>query len=137
MLWEAAPGSGTIEFVIDSLTTAASGPYTGLKVATVTIKFPPCNEPDLVETTAEVVDHSGCIFDEEDMTGYTGWASRVVGLSLDAEADCDTLTPCHWGALNRCCGPDSGNYAAPCEPEGLEGYMPEGYMPEGYMPPGF
>jgi hypothetical protein len=107
-------GGATIEYVIDSLETKTEGPYTGLIVATVIVKGAPGDREDLIETEVEVVDHSGCIFDEEDMTGYTGWASEMVYLSLDATEDCDTKTPLHWAAINRCCGPDSGNYADPC-----------------------
>jgi len=111
-----APGGGgaTIEYTISSLATASSGPYTGLKVATVVIRGAPCSRSSLIGTTASVVDHSGCIFDIEDMAGYTGWAAEMVFWSLDAEAACETATPCHWAAINRCCAPNSGDYAEEC-----------------------
>ena len=109
---DSSGGSGTtvIEYTITSLTTAVSGPYTGLKIATVNVKGSGCNEPSLICTSVEVVDHSGCIFDEETMAGYTGWASRGVFHSLDTGDDAGTATPCHWFAINRCCEPDSGTY---------------------------
>jgi hypothetical protein len=106
---------GTIEYKINSLSTAISGPYTGLIIADVTIKGAPCGRSNLIGTTAEVVDHSGCIFSVEDMTGYTGWAAEMEFWSLDVEDDCETLTPCHWAAINRCCAAESGLYADPCE----------------------
>lgn len=104
-------GGGTlIEYTIASKTTATSGPYTGLEIATVNVKGAGCNEPSLICTSIEVVDHSGCIFDETDMAGYTGWAARGVFHSLDVTDDPGTPTPCHWFAINRCCEPSSGLY---------------------------
>ena len=102
-----------IEYTIDSLTTKSSGPYIGLTAATVTIRGVICGQgASLIDTSAEVIDHSGCIFDEEDMTGYTGWAAtNMEYLSLDPGAEEGELTPCHNAAINRCCGPDSGTYA--------------------------
>lgn len=107
---------GTIEYTITSLTTASSGPYNGLKVATVVVRGAPCGRSSLIGTSVEVVDHSGCIFDVDPMVGYTGWASEMVFWSLAAGADCETLTPCHWGAINRCCAANSGTYDAACPP---------------------
>lgn len=102
-----------IEYTIDSLTTKSSGPYIGLIAATVTIRGVICGKgASLINTSAEVIDHSGCIFDEEDMTGYTGWAAtNMEYLSLDPAAEEGELTPCHNAAINRCCGPGSGTYA--------------------------
>ena len=107
-------GGGTIEYTITSLSTATSGPYDGLVIASVVIKGAPCSRSSLIGTTVNVVDHSGCIFDEESMSGYTGWAAEMVFWSLDAEADCETVTPCHWAATDRCCAPNSGTYADEC-----------------------
>lgn len=104
------PTSGAIvEYTIDSLTTKSSGPYIGLVAATVTIRGVICGQgASLIDTPAEVIDHSGCIFDEADMTGYTGWAATNMEYnSLDGSG----LTPCHNAAINRCCGPYSGTYA--------------------------
>lgn len=107
-------GGGAFEYTIISTSTALTGPYTGLVVASVTMHGAPCDRASVIGTIVDVVDHSGCIFDEEDMAGYTGWAAEMIYWSLDAEADCETLTPCHFAAINRCCGPDSGTYADPC-----------------------
>jgi hypothetical protein len=107
---------GVIEYKITSLTTKASGPYTGLKAAEAVIHGAPCGRIELIGTTVEVIDHSNELFDESSMVGFTGWASEMVFLSLDDEADCDTLTPCHWAAINRVCTADTGDYAAPCPP---------------------
>lgn len=126
-------GGGVIEYTITSLSTATSGPYDGLVIAAVVVKGAPCNRSSLIGTTVNVVDHSGCIFDEASMAGYTGWAAEMVFWSLDAEADCETLTPCHWAAINRCCGSGSGTYADECLEYNPEGYDPEGYVPEGYF----
>lgn len=104
--------SAIIEYTIDSLELQESGPYTGLIAAQVTIRGCICGKgATLINTTAEVIDHSGCIFDEEDMTDYTGWAAvDMEYLSLDAAAEDGELTPCHYAAINRCCAPDSGTY---------------------------
>ena len=113
------PGSGgVVEYEITgSATTATTGPYTGLKVAEVMIHGAPCDRMELIGTTVDVVDHSDELFDEDSMIGYTGWATEMVFLSLDAEAECDTLSPCHWAAINRVCNPNTGIYAEPCPPE--------------------
>ena len=113
---------GVIEYTIISLTTKEDGPYTGLKAASALIHGAPCGRGNLIGTTVEVIDHSGGLFDASgSMAGYTGWASEMVFLSLDAEDECDTKTPCHWAAINRVCEPDTGVYAEPCgddeEPE--------------------
>lgn len=111
-------GGGVIEYVITgSPTTAVSGPYTGLKVAEVMIHGAPCDRTELIGATVDVVDHSNELFDEDPMIGYTGWATEMVFLSLDAEAPCDTLGPCHWAAINRVCSANTGTYAEPCPPE--------------------
>ena len=110
-------GGGVIEFKIISVSTKASGPYTGLKAASAKVHGAPCDRGELIGTTVEVIDHSRELFDEADMTGYTGWASEMVFWSLDAAADCETLSPCHWAAINRVCNPDTGLYDEPCPPE--------------------
>ena len=107
-----AGGSAWIEFVVISQATDVTGPYTGLVVASVTIKGG--NSAALIDTIVDVVDHSGCIFDV-DATGFVGWAQWGVYKSLDVDDPCDTLTPYHWAAFNRCCAAGSGLYAAPCE----------------------
>ncbi len=123
---EGGGGKG-IEYVIQSIVIATGGPYTGLKVATVVVKG--ASDGALIETTVEVVDHTGCYFDDEtdeDMVGYTGQAQWGVFLSLEPEVECDTLTPFHWYATNRCCAPNTGIYANPCTDgdEGEEGGGP-------------
>lgn len=102
-----------IEYTIDSIAEKSSGPYIGLIAANVTIRGVICGQGStLIGTTAEVIDHSGCIFDEADMTDYTGWAvSNMEYLSLDPGAATDEMTPCHYAAFNRCCAPGSGTYA--------------------------
>jgi hypothetical protein len=107
-------GGALVEYVISSMEEATSGPYTGLMVATGKPKGATPGREDVIEVEVEIVDHSGCILDEEDLTGYTVWAAEMVYLSLDPEAECGTLTPIHWAAINRCCGPNSGTYADPC-----------------------
>lgn len=109
-------GGSVIEYKITSTETKASGPYTGLKAASVVIHGAPCGRSSLIGTVAEVIDHSDNLFDEASMVGYTGWASEMVFLSLDDTDDCDTKTPCHWAAINRVCAPDTGIYAAACPP---------------------
>jgi len=94
----ASDGTGWIEYVVDSQATATNGPYTGLVIATVTVKGG--DNQSLIETSVDVVDHSGCIFDE-DVTGFTGWAQWGIYLSLDSLAECDEYTPYHWAAHNR------------------------------------
>jgi hypothetical protein len=105
---------GVIEYVIDSTSVKATGPYTGLTAAQVTIHGAPCGRSSLIGQSVEVIDHSGCIFDTTPLVGYTGWASEMVFWSLDSEDDCETVTPCHWAAINRCCAPNSGDYAEEC-----------------------
>lgn len=111
--FDALGSGGIISYVIASVTTATTGPYTGLKIATVNIKVAPL--PSLIGEDVEVVDHDGCYFDiAEDLAGYSGQASEGYAWSLDAEADCETVTPKHWFATNICCGPNTGLYADPC-----------------------
>lgn len=111
LLMDARPDNKFIEYTITSLSTAVSGPYTGLVIAEVVVRVGDATKG----STVDVVDHSGCIFDEATMTGYTGWAAWGDAWSLDSGDPCETLTPKHWYAVNRCCAPDSGIYAEPCE----------------------
>lgn len=102
-------GAATIQFTVDSVATAgSSSPYNGKKVATVTIEVAPCSRGDLIGTTAEVVDWSGCVWDlaESDLIGVWGWATECVALSLKSGDPPGTLTPCHFGADDRCCLPE-------------------------------
>jgi len=101
-----SPGD-IIEYTIDSMATSSEADYIGLEKATVTIRG---GKPELIGTTVSVYDHSGCIFDAEDMEGYTGWAFLGQFRTLDELQDCDVLTPHHWAAFNRCCAPNSGTY---------------------------
>jgi len=82
-----------------------TGPYTGKKVATVTIKVAPCDEDTLLDTDVDVVDWSGCVFDLtfEELDGVWVFASEGIALSQDPEAAEGDLTPCHWVANDRCC----------------------------------
>jgi hypothetical protein len=116
MIGASGGGGGVIEYKIISTSTQSSGPYFGLKMATAIVHGAPCDRSELIGTEVEVIDHSNELFDETSMAGYTGWASEMVFLSLDAEADCDTLSPCHWAAINRVCSPNTGDYAEPCPP---------------------
>lgn len=102
-------GAATIQFTVDSVATAgSSSPYNGKQVATVTIEVAPCSRSELIGTTAEVVDWSGCVWDlaEADLIGVWGWATECVALSLKSGDPPGTLTPCHWGADDRCCLPE-------------------------------
>jgi hypothetical protein len=110
-------GAGVIEYKIVSTSTKSSGPYFGLKAASAIVHGAPCDRSELIGTTVEVIDHSNDLFDETSMVGYTGWAAEMVFLSLDAEAECDTMSPCHWAAINRVCAANTGTYAEPCPPE--------------------
>lgn len=82
-----------------------TGPYTGKKVATITIEIAPCDDSGLIGTDVDVVDWSGCVFDLpfEDLEGVWVWASEGIGASQDPEAEEGDLTPCHWTANDRCC----------------------------------
>lgn len=105
--------SAILECTIDSLDLKASGPYTGLIVATVTVRGVICGKgAELVNTQIEVVDHSGCIFDAGgEMEDYTCWAmTNMEYLSLDYTAEEGEMTPCHNAAINRCCAAGSGTY---------------------------
>jgi len=104
-------GGATIQFTIDSVTIASvSSPYNGKKVATVTVLPSPCTRPELIGTTVQVVDWSGCVFDlpEEELIGVWGWASEYIYLSQKVGDPPGTLTPCHWSADDRCCTPAEG-----------------------------
>jgi hypothetical protein len=98
-------GGGSIEYEIISTSTASNGPYTGKKIASVTVKGAPCDRANLIGTTVDVVDHSGCIFDltSGQLANVWGWASERVFVSLQSGVPAGTLTPCHWSADNRCC----------------------------------
>jgi hypothetical protein len=99
-------GGASIQYTIDSITTAtSSSPYNGKVVATVTVEIAPCDRPELIGESVQVVDWAGCIFDatEADLVGVWGWASERVGESLETGVSPGTLTPCHWAADNRCC----------------------------------
>lgn len=96
----------TIEFTIDSITTAGtSSPHNGKKVATVTIECAPCDRPELVGTSAQVVDRSGCVFSEanDDLIDRWGWANEQIAESLASGAEAGELTPCFWSAEDVCC----------------------------------
>jgi len=107
-LWNNGSGE-MIQYIIDSVRTATSqgddAPYTGLKIATVTIKVTSCGIESLIGTQVDVVDHSQCIFDlePEQLEGIWGWGSKGIAESRDPEAEEDELTPCHWVADDRCC----------------------------------
>ncbi len=98
-------GGSSIQFTIESITTATGGPYTGKKVATVIVEVAPCNKKKLIGESVEVVDWSECVFDldEEELIGVWGWASEGVARSQEPGAAADALTPCHWAADDRCC----------------------------------
>lgn len=98
--------SKSIEFTIDSVTTAdATSPYNGKKVATVTIENQTCGLTNLEGDTVDVVDWSGCLFNEdnEDLVDRYGWADWKQRTSLQEGVPPGTLTPCHWSAINICC----------------------------------
>jgi hypothetical protein len=101
-----SPGD-RIEYTINSMSTSSEPDFIGLKKASVTVRV---GKAESLGTTVSVYDHSGCIFDENNMVGYTGWAFWGQAFTLDESKDCDALTPFHWSADNRCCAPDSGTY---------------------------
>jgi hypothetical protein len=99
-------GGASIEGTLVSLATAGvSSPYAGLVIGTITVVTAPCDRPDLIGTSVEVVDHSGCIFDLaiEDLSGVWVWAAERIAESLANDAEEGELTPCHWAANDRCC----------------------------------
>ncbi len=107
-------GGDTIEFkIVSGPTVAGEGEFVGLKVCSVKIKGILCGKSSEIETTVDVYDHSGCIFDESDMENYTGWAFKAEYYSLDPYDPENTVTSCHWAAFNRCCAPNSGTYYEP------------------------
>ena len=96
-------GGATIMGEITAVTTATgSGPYTGLKIATVTVITAPCGREDLLGESVSVIDHSLCVLDiaNEDLIGLNMWATECVAVS---KASASEVTPCHWGADDRCC----------------------------------
>lgn len=106
-------GESEIEFTITSVTTAGSGsPYNGLKVATVDIEGASCNLSSLIGTSVDVVDHSGCILNEDDaeLVGRWGWADKKVFLSLASGAGPGELTPCHYSIKGLCCPADADQF---------------------------
>ena len=102
----ARPGAGKhIQGTVTAISVDVSGPYTGKKVASVTVEVAPCDEPSLLGATVSVVDWSGCIFDHEtmeDLIGFWIFASKGCAASLESGAEPGTLTPCHWVATARC-----------------------------------
>lgn len=102
-------GGGTIMGEITAMRTAsgsgADAPYTGLKIATVTVTTAPCGLGNLVGTSVDIVDHSLCVLDLDniDLIGLNMWGSQGVAESLASGAAEGELTPCHWCADDRCC----------------------------------
>ena len=99
-------GEGKIEYTILSVTTAgANSPYNGLNVASVTIVVAPCSKPGLIGTSADVVDHSGCLFNEDftGLVGRYGWAHWGIAADLSSTASPGDKSPCHWCADGLCC----------------------------------
>lgn len=102
----AGGGGGIIGYEIVSISTAGtSSPYNGLVIASVTIVTAPCDRGDIVGDTVDVVDHSGCIFDQSqaDLVDVFGWAEEAIAKDLSVGAGANDLSPCHWSAINRCC----------------------------------
>lgn len=105
----AAEGGAAIEYTIDSIRTAGStgddAPYSGLVIATVTVKGASSDSTELIGTSVDVVDHSGGIFDlvAADLLGLWGWASEKAFQSLAPGAAAGDLTPLHWSATDRLC----------------------------------
>lgn len=97
--------------IVSVETHTATSHYNGLKVATVRIApddvgVAPCHEPHLLgEIDIEVVDHSGCLFNEanEALVDRVGWAFWGVSFSLKSDAEEGDLAPCHWVADGLCC----------------------------------
>lgn len=98
-------GKGKMGFIIVSVTTAgASSPYNGLKVATVTIKEPGPGAGEIGDSV-EVVDHLGCLFNEDnaalvDRRGTAYWGKA---LDLSSGASSGDETDYHWCGDGLCC----------------------------------
>lgn len=95
-----------LQGTIDSIVTAGtSSPYNGLVVATVTVTVPPDDQPLLLDTQVDVVDHTGRIFDltEGQLVGVWVWAHEGVSQDLPSGASPGDLTPSHWSATDRVC----------------------------------
>lgn len=98
--------NGKIEYTIDSVITASTNsPHNGKKVATVTIEVATCGRENLIGTSTEVVDNSGCLFNEENsaLVGRYGWAHWAVAKDTSEGAGPNDRTPCHWSADGLCC----------------------------------
>lgn len=102
-------GGGQIQYTIDSLRVAAAGgadaDYTGLTIATVTVKIASPGFTHLLGEQVDVVDHSGCVFEltEADLSGAWGWAVWGAAVSLDEDDPAGTVTAFHWCTDDRCC----------------------------------
>lgn len=94
---------GTIRFEILSLATAEGGDFDGLTVATVLVLRAECHVACLVGQEVDVVDDSGCVFNEEDIVGREGWATWSIMESLDPEAETGDMSECFWAADDLCC----------------------------------
>lgn len=104
----ASGGGSQIQGPITAVRNAGTGddlPYTGKKIATMTVEVAPCNRASLIGTSVEVVDHSGCVLDltNEELIGLWMFASEGIAESNEGGVDPGTLTPCHWVADDRCC----------------------------------
>ena len=97
-----------ILFKITSATTEGpSSPYNGLTVATATVLAATCGRADLIDATVQVVDQSGCLFNEPlaDLVNRVGWAFEGIAKDKSTGAAPDDLAPCHWIADGLCCPP--------------------------------
>jgi hypothetical protein len=100
-------GGGTKK-IFFSVTAAeiagTTSPYNGKMILTVDIIVEPC---DMDLETAEVVDWSTCLANEEDVVavvGREGWAFLGRGRQSLAEAAATgEKTPCHWVLDGLCC----------------------------------
>lgn len=99
-------GGATIMGEITAVRTASGSggdaPYSGLKIATVTVITAPCDRAGLLGESVDIVDHSLCVLDlpTDDLIGVNMWGSEGVAVSKE---DITEITPCHWCADDRCC----------------------------------
>lgn len=108
------PGS-IIQGVIHSVykENSEDSPFYEKYIAVVTVRVVPCTDVSILGLPEEqrrirVVDWSGCILDEaslEQLPGLWIWATLGAGPAYRKEDDeeSDTITACHWTAINRCC----------------------------------
>ncbi len=110
LLMEGGGGGEWIKGNLVSIRTASSGtpadaPWTGLVIATLTVKETSPGLQYLIDVNVDMVDKQECVYDhaEADLVGVWTWGKKAIAKSLDPAADPGTLTPLYWAADDRCC----------------------------------